>query len=143
MKIEEGKFYCTRNGRLVGPMLSEIYPETLYWKGWLDGRYRFWFRDGKVSAGDWESAFDLVAEYGGIAMQSGPVREITSVKKEIVPGEYAGVQVINNGVFSYGAAKLSIPRVMIGIKLGTEFTAQGLREASAVLIALAEALDHK
>lgn len=82
MKIESGKFYRTRDGRKVGPIVrhnSDDFTEEhdrgqLLWRA--DGLRYFRYNRGPT---------DLVAEW-----TDGPVREVT----RIVPGVYGRIKVI-------------------------------------------------
>lgn len=92
MNIEVGKYYRTRGGDKVGPL-------------WLDDTRSGWSRYKWMGAGDIEGRYsdtgqdgdgkgympptDLIAEW--TACDQSPVREVTTVRKEIVPGVYGRV----------------------------------------------------
>lgn len=116
MKIEEGKFYRTRDGRKSGPMSF-----TLDDLAWVNGRHETAvFRDTGLADVGKELPSDLVAEW-----TDGPVRTVT--RKEIVPGDYG----IVNVRIKFG------PEVFIARRAAS---AAELRAAAAVLIELADAL---
>lgn len=86
MKIEPNKFYCTRDGRRVGPIKrgknSERYPGDF----WIvtDMWGPTWWEDGHVYSGR-ESDGDIVAEWAGDDGRL-PTRVVSRI--EIVSGQY-------------------------------------------------------
>jgi hypothetical protein len=120
MRVEEGKYYRTRDGGKVGPMgdggtafdnnqpvLSARHGKHVsLWR--LDGSHLF----GKTH-------IDIVAE-----ANTGPVRTVT--RKEIVPGEYGKLLIFDDGSASV-----------------TDWTdTRALRDAARVFIGMADALDE-
>lgn len=89
VKLEVGKYYKTRDGRKVGPMIASGY-------AWLyedDQNCRLWNSDGSGYYGDTDGA--IIAEW--TEEPTGPVRTVT--RKEIVPGVYGNVEVYGVGDF--------------------------------------------
>jgi len=138
IKIEEGKYYRTRDGRKVGPMsVWGKYTDK-------DGAPLYDCEDRKFSGTYWSSSgsngepsvanspeLDLTAEW-----TDGPVRTVT--RTEIVPGTY--------GVLSVGTVGASGARIPInfGSSAGGErfYDASELRAAATTFIELADALDE-
>lgn len=85
MKLEEGKFYKTRDGTRVGPA-KRGNGWQLNYKGCL---FTYWY-DGGYGVFD-ETPYDIISEWTDepeVATQS-PIRTVT--KKELVPGVYGQV----------------------------------------------------
>lgn len=118
MRIEQGKYYRTRNGRKVGPMARHEY-------GWTaDDGFRIYDADGKRVLGfGTPEPTDLVAEWA----DEGPVRTVT--RQEIIPGTYDGVKV--------GERIENFVSVEFHVLLAD---ADQIERAAAVLTALAGAL---
>lgn len=119
MKIEEGRYYKTRDGRKVGPMEYEDSGDD---QPWTDGM-RYYCEDGKWSNSETEK--DLISEW-----QEGPIREVR--RREIVPGVYGDVK-----VNIYDGTRLDIfleKRFM---------NAEQLREAAHLFNQLAEVLEEQ
>lgn len=89
MKIEAGKFYRTRDGRKVGPAEPSGSGGRFEFRGpWCyaheeDGRYF-----GRKES---ERVLDIVAEWS-----DGPVREVVTTRREIVPGVYDRLEVVDS-----------------------------------------------
>jgi hypothetical protein len=106
MKIEAGKFYRTRDGRKVGPMMMSCHGDE---GGFVSDEHCLYRRDGTFGYGDVVCpSFDIIAEWTEALHKSdcalhnmpampngdcdcGPVRTVT--RKEIVPGAYGRVMV--------------------------------------------------
>lgn len=118
MKIEEGKFYKTREGKKVGPATLTTQEwsieEGFLWA--LSGPYLY--RDDGTTQRNRES--NLVSEWPN----EGPVRDVT--RKEIVPGVYGIIHISDHH----------------DIRLVTSKDPAELRAAAAVLSQLAEALEQ-
>lgn len=139
MKIEEGKFYRTRDGRKVGPM--EVGGLVGEWdfeadvdgQRTIDGTYCAWRADGSFDPLDRKTPhrLDLISEWS-----DGPVRTIT--RQEIVPGTYDGVEV--------GSEVTGHPQREVMVRIAIDhgpmvcMNADQLERAAAVLTALADAL---
>lgn len=123
VKIEAGKFYRTRAGRKVGPMVR--MSRDLVWP-WTDPkRTATWREDGTQSfTPGKDSDIDLVTEW-----TEGPVRTVT--KKEIVPGVYGAVVVVG----PIGASRANVC-------VNGNLSAAQLRAAAATFLELADALDN-
>ena len=105
LKLEVGKFYKTRDGRKVGQMATwdcGATPATrLFDAENMHGQY--WSENGDNCDGDGGQVpgnreLDLISEW--TEAPTGPVRTVT--RKEIVPGEYNGLDVgraVNGTVF--------------------------------------------
>lgn len=148
MKIEEGNFYKTRDGRRVGPMKrTDCYGTDWIWtveeNFAVDGVWgKAWKANGSYSAklGEPEEITDgdLVCEWGN--QEKSPVR-VRSVK-EIVPGQYGKVTVKwRNTEQTVGNT------VTVGICLGDAWciplNSNELRAAATTLVELAEYLEQK
>jgi hypothetical protein len=87
MKIEAGKYYRTRDGRKVGPMVNYEWgdrrDDVAFIENYGDGR--FWSTSGIYRKGTNDTC-DIIAEW-----TESPVREVT--RKEIVPGVYGQIRV--------------------------------------------------
>lgn len=126
MQIEAGKFYRTRDGQKVGPMIYfgikgrfiVTVGDGAAWEG--DGRGLV---DGKY---DWSR--DLIAEW--IDEPASPVR--TRTVSEIVPGDYGIVHVGGNDGKEVSVDLNGRP---------TCYSAAELRAAAAVFVQLADALE--
>lgn len=127
MQIEAGKFYRTRDGRKVGPMVKEC-ARSYDWSG-AEGEKGRIYREGGAHGGSYVRNIpdlDIVAEWQD--EPTGPVRTVT--RREIVPGVYGIVHVWKQeGV----GLCFSIA--------GRPHSADELRSAAMVLSQLAEALD--
>jgi hypothetical protein len=127
IQIEEGKFYKTRTGRKVGPMVPELrgYRKPFKWTTpELDSP---WCDDGSYMNKDRKSDEDLVAEW--VETNTSPVR--TETRKVVVPGSYSNVKVEPG--YEPSRIGVSIPRVSLN--------AEQLRAASDVFLALVDALE--
>lgn len=112
LKIEEGKYYKTRDGRKVGPIRK--------WEGCL----KEWAVDGRNGYLEGFNTEDLIAEW-----TDGPVVTETVTKTRIVPGVYDGVEVV-----------ASQSQGVIGVYMARTYTPDELDAAAAVLSALAKGL---
>lgn len=146
MKIEEGKFYRSRDGRKVGPM--EAYSGDHPWFGTIDDDASgagCWFRGegGSFSGyGSTPHRLDLVAEWHEDSLDrveaeikaeiSSPVRTVT--RKEIVPGEYGHITISDDNRMMLDGVSIWLPR-------NRRWKAEELRAAAATLTEIAEALD--
>jgi hypothetical protein len=121
MRIEEGKYYRTRDGRKVGPLRAT---DNGHWPMECDGTW--WRADGESCEGSMARMYpenDIVAEW----TDEGPVRTVT--RQEIIPGTYDGVCV------------RPLPGRKVDVSLeGCVYNADQLERAAAVLTALAGAL---
>lgn len=136
MKIEEGKFYRTRDGRKAGPMKR-------WGGGWIDAsrtRGDMWQDDGLRYYSENRGDDDLIAEW-----TDGPVREVT--RKEIVPGTYGRIQVSHN--YDRIGDEAFDPQAVINLTARDgsmmdrgNFSAAELRSAASTLTAIADALEE-
>lgn len=123
MRIEEGKYYRTRDGRKVGPA-KKLYGGRFEFDG---AHSHCHASDGKYLGRD--SSLDIVAEW-----TEGPVRTV----QQIVPGTYDGVGV--------GSEVTGHPQREVMVRIATDhgpmvcMDADALDRAAAVLTALAGAL---
>jgi hypothetical protein len=130
LRIEEGKFYRTRDGRKFGPMIRESWEDGEPWTA--DTAPHYWGSDGKWNTKSTEpTACDLVAEW--IVEPIGPVRTVS--RKEIVEGTYGRVEV---GIV-YASGRVDIAIAGQGNRV--PFSSADLREAAATFLAVADALD--
>lgn len=139
MKIEEGKFYKTRDGHKVGPMLRHM-SGAVYWKtdavrfhNAINSYGLFWYKNGEYDKWD-NHPLDLIEEW---ADEKGPVRTVT--RKEIVPGVYGRVHI---GDWN--------PCNMVEIGFAARYSdgmatldASELRAAAVTLIEIVDALDYQ
>lgn len=135
LKIEAGKYYRTRDGRKVGPMVRPAKPDEYPWHGTGPLGNCIWYRSegGKFHGPIMQNALDLIAEWTD--EPTGPVRTVT--RKEIVPGVYGRVEVTADGAVRFVWAR--------GVTQGgpTLMSAPELRAAAAVLTELADALGEQ
>lgn len=139
IKIEEGKFYKTRDGRKVGPMYGRTYggfcdrSQTITHQPWNEG--------GSFLSSKFPSPLDLVSEW--IDTPS-PIQEVT-VKKEIVqvvetkekklvPGRYGYLKIEE----SYDVFYVSVHTLAAFPKFADKF-----RETAAALNAIANFLEEQ
>lgn len=135
MQIEKGKFYRTRDGRKVGPVVVDScgffrVDDIGHYTG--DGLYAY---RGELPRNDRDEAAglarnDLVAEW-----TDGPVRTVT--RKEIVPGVYGRIEISPH-------ARTAVTHVGVRFEPMTDgfvaLDADELRAAAATLTELADAL---
>jgi len=119
MQIEAGKYYRTRDGRKVGPMVASPLIDYPFKDG---SGFMSFTTDGHRFCAD-EHHTDLIAEW--TEAPTGPVRTVT--RKEIVPGVYGNVIVWNDG-----SGDVSVMNMR---------TATELRAAIATLTEIADALE--
>lgn len=121
VKIEEGKFYKTRDGRKVGPMKAysfDLHPK----ERWTDG-YKTYRNDGTFGGTFREC--DLISEWEDTTTQ-GLIREVR--RREIVPGQWGIVHVRRDGFLWVD---------------GNKYTPEQLREAAHLFNQISEVLeDH-
>lgn len=122
MKIEEGKFYKTRDGRKVGPMVRwcDDFQARRPWstsKGYDTSPC--WGDDGNTAI----LGNVLISEW-----EEGPIRTVT--RRIIEPGDYGIIEVMLD---KHG-------QLEIGLNY-TRVDANDLRSAAMILSQLAEALD--
>jgi hypothetical protein len=129
LRIEEGKFYRSRDGRKVGPMYF-IGPN--HFDGAEDGPYpqKCFYGDGQRFDGD-DRGLCLVAEWTD--QPCSPVRTVT--RKEVVPGTYGKVRVLAKATNDPFPSHAHV-RIDDG-----QSSADELRAAAAILIEIADALD--
>ena len=126
MKIEEGKYYRTRDGRKVGPMVS-FGVGSGYLKGNVANDEERVFRTADGGHDFQISLLDLVSEWTD--EPTGPVRE--RLVKEIVPGFYGIVCV------GFRGGDKDKPEVSVAF---AGHSADELRAAAATLLEIADAL---
>jgi len=119
MQIEVGKYYRTRDGQKVGPMVANTFIDYPFKDG--SGLMSF-TTDGHRFCAD-EHHTDLIAEW--TEAPTSHVRTVT--RKEIVPGVYGNVIVWNDG-----SGDVSVMNMR---------TATELRAAIATLTEIADALE--
>jgi hypothetical protein len=120
MKIEEGKFYRTRDGRKMEPVYRD--------GSWTCTEGYCWLPSGRHCSDPDGCPFDLIAEWN-----EGPVREVT--RKEIVPGEYGRIKIAS------GRTETSVPINILPSTRGFYLNAAELRAAAATLTEIADALE--
>ena len=131
LKIEAGKYYKTRDGRKVGPIISD----GMHWrvKDRIDRDEVFdWYENGKFSRIR-DSDNDIISEWQD---QPSPIREVT--RRELVAGVYGKI-FINN--YDETANK-----VWINVKEdfgSVQFDSSELREAAHTLDQVAEFLESE
>ena len=125
MKIEEGKFYKTLCGCKVGPM-------RLWDRGcdhsWVQSNRRVFNQFGDLWRDDGTSDYSPDLVYEWVDEETGPVREVTVTRKEIVDGYYGAVCVENGGA-----------RVSVSVMSD----AQDIRNAISVLTQIADAMEDE
>lgn len=124
MKIEEGKYYLTRDGKKVGPMRELDREQTDYpWTDQYGDLPDLRYSDSGCEIGTFSESFDLISEWKDETPS--PIR--TVMRKEIVPGNYGIVAITKSN------------KVMIA---AGEYTADELHEAAHTLNQIAEALEN-
>lgn len=124
MQIEAGKIYRTRTGAKMGPFESVDGRVT-----WFDKENNYRWSDGRINKVD-EMPGDLIGAWDG------PVRIVE--RKEIVPGEYGLVTVWPDHGPQFCRVSLGSAR-----RMSHDFTADDMRQISAVFLELADALEGK
>lgn len=124
MKIEEGKYYRTRDGQKVGPMRRSNCRDY-QWTAFFNNDNRLWDAFGRRYMESYGST-DLIAEW----TDDSPVRVVT--RKEIVPGVYDLVKVMKNGTNNRP-----------GIIIDDFMNSDQLRKAAAILNEIADALEDE
>ena len=125
MQIEAGKYYRTRDGRKVGPMVANPLIDYPFKDG---SGFMSFTTDGHRFCAD-EHHTDIIAEW--TEAPTGPVRTVT--RKEIVPGVYGRVRVYDE-TCEHG-------HVCMGLPASYHWTAPELRAAVATLSEIADALE--
>lgn len=92
MKIESGKFYRTQGGEKAGPMIRS-QQEGYFWSANVGGKQRIYFENGRHGGSHTpnDPHADLVAEW-----VDGPVREVVTTRREVVPGVYGRLEVVDS-----------------------------------------------
>lgn len=140
MRIEEGRFYKTRDGRKAGPLESHHAGDEVFFGGGVvsDQRAgRAWRPDGAHDFGDHN--LDLIAEW-----IDGPVRTETVTRKVIVPGRYGRLKVFRPGDGPHAQVQVAFVGTYSTEPMNGE--AMGpvdLRAAAATFIELADALEQQ
>lgn len=141
MKLEEGKYYKTRDGRKVGPIvINPITGVALT----SERDFDFWCvlaENGLANGDDGEPhENDIIAEW-----QDGPIREVT--KKELVPGVYGRFKVDNvDASWNENNPDIAInfvTRVNKNKIIDCAINATELREAAELFNELADYLDDQ
>lgn len=136
INIEAGKFYKTRDGRKVGPMVDAGGDDWPFYSDGTDGA-PCWKRSGEISHKNVCMPLDLISEWP--AETPSPVRSVT--RTEIVPGVYGRLRVIDDAPDKRNGVGVTF--VMRGTETvcsSAALTASELRAASLVLGQLADAL---
>ena len=106
MNIEAGKFYQTRDGRVVGP-IEKAGRGAFPFKAMLDGKVTFWLDAGFKDLDTIGHADDLVAEWGGeagdVTLEPG---ELTIDPRDIAPAStgYGDLHAILQDAFDQSAS---------------------------------------
>ena len=132
MKIEEGKYYRTRDGRKVGPMKldEDSFSARFHWIG--DGNGADYDNSGRDCDND-DCVYHLIAEWPD--EPASPVRTVT--RKEIVEGDY-GVVTVGSTIGS------TVSITLDGSREGwVRVSAEQIREAAKVFTEIADALDEQ
>jgi len=134
MEIEVWKRYRTRGGRKVGPMRSDAsFGEPAFIEAEGDGRG--WSLSGRAIGVEHGADEDLIAEW-----TDGPVRTVT--RREIVRGQYAGVDV-GEQLEIPGCDNPDVPPVRkVAVAYAGFRSSAELKAAAAVLLELVGALDE-
>jgi hypothetical protein len=132
VKIEEGKFYKTRDGRKVGPM--EENPDFNREAGMRGETYPYYERkSGNSYTEDGISAYDVTEDCEDNIIsewQEGPIREVC--RRDIVPGQWGIVTVDNRNTKT----------ITLKIEWGS-FNSEEIREAAHLFSQLAEVLEEQ
>lgn len=124
IKLEDGEYYRTRDGRKIGPAESKS-TDGSYFE--FEGPWGMLHGGDGVYRGD-DAGLDIIAEW-----EDGPVREVT--RRAIIPGTYGRIGVglkYDRGIWIE----------IIGDETGSLIlTAEELRSAAMVLSQIAEVLD--
>ena len=124
VKLEVGKYYKRRDGRKVGPMVSntsEQYENTHPFM--CPSGYTYKVDGGYYLIADSEGPLDIIAEWTD--EPASPVRTVT--RKEIVPGTYGKVRV-TGGMY---------------VHVNSMSTAADIRAAIATLTEIADAMEEQ
>lgn len=133
MKIEEGKFYKTRDGRKVGPMIPQkpgVYDDEWKWTcehEFKGNQSKVWEDSGNYDAGGRANPGDIVSEWS-----TSPV--VTKTVTEIVPGTY-GIVRLSGVIHSTKELNLSID--------GEWHSFSAVTDAIATLTAIRDALQEQ
>ncbi len=130
VKIEEGKFYKTRDGRKAGPIVIHFGREHAGAEGFRDDHWyistnRYYSEMSGRTSIRGESPDDLIEEWQDPTPTT-PIRTIT--RREIVPGDYGVVGVTQDcNIVIYKS----------------KYTPEELREAAHILNQIAEYLESE
>ena len=143
MKIEEGKFYRTRNGDKVGPAVFRTVGNRCFWSvgNWHyseDGVCSYLGWVPRADGDEYRSGRDLMAEWRG--EQTGPV--ITETVKRINPGVYGAVEVLSGPTDTYSTSAKITMRNGTAFSPHLWFDAAELRAVAATLTEIADALEQ-
>ena len=123
LKLEVGKKYTDRTGNVRGPMRLIKNPA---WHKFTDGKLSWGQYGAALSTGD-EFDNDIIAIWQDAT--TGPVRTVT--RKEIVPGVYGDVEVVEDETYQGG----------IGIYINATMNAARIRAAANNMLAVADAME--
>lgn len=132
MKIEEGKFYRTRDGRKAGPATAIIDDDSQVMDVPVETpvRNHVWIETGTRSKlEERPEPTDLVAGWN-----AGPVRTVT--RREIVPGQYGVVEIDKDSRVTDEGVSLWLPR-------NHRYSPAELRATAATLTEIADALESQ
>lgn len=135
VKLEKGKYYRTRDGRKVGPMVMNFVSKTHPFSCQNGYIYKV---DGGYLIENHEHVFDIIAEWGD--EPASPVRTVT--RKEIVPGVYGHIWIeshdVEAGVVLFGLCNNALKKLpAVGMSLPE------LRAAIATLTEIADAMEEQ
>jgi hypothetical protein len=129
LKLETGKFYKTRDGQKVGPVIYRRECDDYAVDGFAGPYGRAWWTENGIRGGVGDiHEGDIIAEWA-----ESPVRTVTIKRKELIEGEY-------------GLVRLDLHRgvrvVYIPPENGYQASASELRAAAATLTEIADALEQ-
>lgn len=141
MRIEEGKFYRTREGRKVGPVRAT---DNSFWPMECGGTW--WRANGESCEGSMARMYprnDIISEW----IES-PVRTETVTTRRIEPGVYGRIRVRDEAGMVDGGTQVGFNFVARnGASMGQPevayLSAPELRELARVALEIAEYLDAK
>lgn len=136
MKLEVGKYYRTRDGRKVGPIIPRPYSDEYYEPFmWADSAGGIWAHNGENGnatgrLGEPDDG-DLIAEW---ATHPSPVRTVTTTRQELVCGQYGIIDL-------HGVDKDMVQIRMVSPRLlKTWFTAGDVTAAISTLQTIRDAM---
>jgi hypothetical protein len=121
MRIEEGKYYRTRDGQKMGPAKRRLSGYENFPWDFEQNPHRYYTDEGISGVGGYPEE-DLISEW----TDDGPIRTVT--RQEIIPGTYDGVTVHDPG------------SKYVRVVINDAMDHGALTRAAAVLTALAGAL---